>query len=290
MLQKINLELRAKRRGIRSLQEKHVKYMLLGLKSCSYIKKTIEELISEEKKLTKKIDLLTKVKRLVEFKLDLSYKTSMKIRRIKHKFKLTYLENIIKFFVLMIKMKKFQKKNFNSENKVSIKELYTPEAISAMDRFFKEKYNISLKEIENDISIYKISFDSFYEELKTPFAAAYFAGGKYKKSVMVTDYVFQGNTMVDDGVYNSELLVHELTHYLQFTKGYAKPLDMIKSSLANLHLMITGSTKYYMEAKLERDARFNQEDYKHFLLENELIVKSTMSDIFDKLFSTKTPF
>lgn len=285
MLNELNLKLRAKRRAVRSMQEKHMNYMFSGFEGCFYVNKSLEKLIAEEEKINKYIDLVVKLRRMSDIKINLSYDNKIKLDRFKNKFKLNYLENIFKFFSLMRRLKKFQKKNFNINNKVSLKELYTPEAIDTMDKFFKEKYNISLKEIENDISIYKVSFDSLYNEVKAPFAAAYFAGGKFKKSVMITDYSFQGKTALDKGIYNSELLVHELTHYLQFTKGYAKSLDMIKASLANIHLMITGSTKYYMKDKLEADARFNQEDYKHFIENGELKRKTVLKDLFESFCS-----
>lgn len=106
------------------------------------------------------------------------------------------------------------------------------------------------------MKIFKINFEVLYSKVGTSFYVAYLPGGKYQKSIMITERnSFPSNDKIICGL---EYFVHEMTHHLQYALGYTKVRNMIKCSLANMHLMITGDTKYYMNTKLEVDTGYNQ--------------------------------
>ena len=57
-----------------------------------------------------------------------------------------------------------------------------------------------------------------------------------------------------------------------------------------IHLMITGDTKYYMNNKLEADARFNQKDYNHFVETGKLKREDVVENLFNKLYDEENLF
>lgn len=289
MLDQLKKDLRKEIRKAHVLSMKHLKYMSQGYKEgCPYVKKDMEFFIKKDRILNFYRDTLIRIERILTFDTSsiISFNRKKKIEGIILKFKLNYLINFIKFIQLNFKTRKFQKENFTSNNEVLLEDLYSKEALKQINAFLLKKYNISLKEIESDITVYKINFETVYDYFKTPYIAAYFPGGRYKKSIFITDFPSQGKTIVDDN-YNSEFLIHELTHYLQFTKGYARLSDMLKSIFNNLHLAITGKFNKYNNDKLEKEARSNQEEYKYFLEKGELKLTSRFKSIIDLNFSLK---
>lgn len=236
-----------------------LKYQMSGFDKCFYIKEDSDEILKISNRLSYYFIFLYKIKML---SLSLNDCCILLERRIRKNSFIKILSNIINFLKVIRNINSFARENWKEQNQIKLKDVYSEISLEKIDEFFSKFYNVSLKEIENDITFYKVSFDDFYEKVGTSFVAAYFDG---RKVIMVTDYFLQGHTIVDgkDNL-NSEYLVHELTHYIQFRKT-ASFIEKFRASLSNLILMITGNSDYYMTNKLENEARDNQEKYKNFI-------------------------
>lgn len=273
MLRNMIRETRQEIRKLSILERKHIGYLICDLPYCPYVKISYKDLKKRKEILDKKLDLLCSIREFIETKESL-YKVVTNVKK--------YYTNIKNTIIVMRKFKSFVKENFNENNLVSLETLYSKEDLENLSNFFKRKYDIDLTNEISKVKIFKINFEDLYSKVGTPFYAAYLPGGKYKKSIMITERnSFLSNDKIICG---PEYFVHEMTHYLQYTLGYAKVRDMIKCSLANMHLMITGDTKYYMNTKLEVDARFNQKDYNHFVETGKLKREDVVENLFNKLY------
>lgn len=279
MLREMIRETRQEIRKLSILERKHIGYLICDLPNCPYIKISYKDLQKRKELLNKKLDLLFSIREFIESK-ETVYKFVTNVEK--------YYNNIKNTIIVIKKFKSFVKENFNEDNLVSLETLYSKEDLENLYNFFKRKYGIDLRNEITKVKIFKINFEEFYSKVGTPFYAAYLAGGKYKKSIMITER----NSFIsnDKIICGPEYFVHEMTHYLQYTLGYAKVRDMIKCSLANIHLMITGDTKYYMNNKLEADARFNQKDYNHFVETGKLKREDVVENLFNKLYDEENLF
>lgn len=273
MLREMISKTRQEIRKLSILERKHIGYLIYDLPYCPYVKISYKDLQKRKEMLNKKLDLLCSIREFIETKESL-YTIVTNIKK--------YYTNIKYTIIVMRKFKSFVKENFNEDNLVSLETLYSEKDLENLSNFFKRKYGIDLNNEISKVKIFKINFEDLYSKVGTPFYAAYLPGGKYKKSIMITERSsFLSNDKIICG---PEYFVHEMTHYLQYTLGYAKVRDMIKCTLANMHLMITGDTKYYMNTKLEVDARFNQKNYNHFVETGKLKREDVVENLFNKLY------
>lgn len=279
MLREMIRETRQEIRKLSILERKHIGYLICDLPNCTYVKVSYKDLQKRKEMLNKKLDLLCSIREFIETKESL-YTIVTSIKK--------YYTNIKNTIIVMRKFKSFVKENFNEDNLVSLETLYSEKDLENLCNFFKRKYDIDLNNEISKVKIFKINFEDLYSKVGTPFYAAYLPGGKYKKSIMITE---RNSFLSDDKIIcGPEYFVHEMTHYLQYTLGYAKVRDMIKCTLANMHLMITGDTKYYMNTKLEVDARFNQKDFNHFVETGKLKREDVVENLFNKLYDEENLF
>lgn len=279
MLREMISKTRKEIRKLSILERKHIGYLICDLPNCPYVKVSYKDLQKRKEILNKKLDLLYSIREFIETKETL-YKAVTNIKK--------YYNNIKNSIIVMRKFKSFIKENFNEDNLVSLETLYSEKDLENLYNFFKRKYGIDLRNEITKVRIFKINFEDLYSKVGTPFYAAYLPGGKYKKSIMITER----NSFIsnDKIICGPEYFVHEMTHYLQYTLGYAKVRDMIKCTLANMHLMITGDMKYYMNTKLEVDARFNQKDYNHFVETGKLKREDVVENLFNRLYDEENLF
>lgn len=161
-----------------------------------------------------------------------------------------YVINFINFIKYLVKFGDFCKRNLIEQNLTKVEDLYTEESIYWLNSFLTDKYSEDLNSLQKKIKIYFLKADIFRNELGCEFIAAFlkWKGDNYR--IITNNYAQRYGRESFENRFNSEFLIHELTHYYQMN-GKASLFERIMASFDNFHYMITGNPVRYNENKLE---------------------------------------